>query len=133
MKENKNLLYEKETRSEVVEKIAAKWRKNSDNKEYYFPLPDNTEAFYAYVNLIINNRDNSHKPDNYTTRPKNFGPVKDFNTHRNEVGEKFIVVYNLKDYRFLEMLVNQFALIRTYFNWIEDAVEYPNSSKYEAN
>lgn len=100
-------------------------------KEYYFPLPDNENAFYAFVNLIINNRDNQHKPDNCIGRPKHFGPVKDFTPTSNEVGERFLITYNLKDHKFLEMLKDQFCLLRTYRGYIEDAVEYPDCDKYE--
>ena len=104
-----------------------------ENKEYFVPLPDNEAAFYAFVNLIINNRDNQHKPDNCLGKPKHFGPVKDFKSANNEVGERFLITYNLKDHRFLEMLKDQFTLIRTYFNRIEDFVAYPNSDIYSLN
>lgn len=98
---------------------------------YHVSLPDNLEAFYAYVNLVINNKNNSHKPEDCATRPKNFGPVINFEIVRNEVGERFLTVYNIKDCKFLEMLTDQFTLIRTYFNCIEEVVIYPNSDIYD--
>ena len=52
-----------------------KTNSSSSGKEYYFALPDNLDAFYAYINLIINNHHNKFiaEPD---ARPRNFGPVK---------------------------------------------------------
>lgn len=100
------------------------------DKLFYFALPDNENAFYAYINLIVNNKHNRYvaEPER---RPKQFGPVKNFSTTRNEVGENFLIVYSEKDYNMLSMFLHQFALLRTYWEDIEQAVEYPNATRYD--
>ena len=102
-------------------------------KEFYFPLPDNESAFYAFINLVINNRNNSNAPRNYENRPTHFGPVKKFTTTRNEVGERFLVVYDKKDYRMLEMFNDQFCTLRTYWEYIDNEVVYDYASKYDVD
>lgn len=101
----------------------------SNNKELFISLPDNESAFYAYINLIINNNHNKYvaEPD---ARPTHFGPVKKFTFTRNEVGERFVVVYERKDYDFLMRMLHQFSLLRTYWEDIEQFVEFPSATKY---
>lgn len=101
-----------------------------ENKEMFFALPDNLDAFYAYINLIINNHHNKFvdEPD---SRPKHFGPVKVFSYTRNEVGEPFLIVYCQKDYDFLSRCLHQFALLRTYWQDIESLVVYPDYTRYD--
>lgn len=96
----------------------------------FFALPDNLDAFYAYINLIINNHHNKFvdEPD---SRPKHFGPVKVFSYTRNEVGEPFLIVYCQKDYDFLSRCLHQFALLRTYWQDIESLVVYPDYTRYD--
>lgn len=103
---------------------------NTEPKDYYFALPDNVDAFYAYINLIINNHHNKFvaEPDRC---PKHFGPVKAFSHTRNEVGEGFIVVYNKKDYDFLTRCLHQFALLRTYWQDVEELVAYDYATRYD--
>lgn len=98
-------------------------------KEYFFPVPDNEEQFFAFINLVINNRQNANIPKDLTERPKKVGPVKVTYT-RNEVGELFMVTDSLKDYKFLEMINDQFCLLRTHWNMIQSLEEYPNASRY---
>lgn len=101
-----------------------------DYKECFFSLPDNVDAFFAYVNLIINNNHNKFvaEPE---ARPKHFGPVRKFSYTRNEVGEGFVVVYSQKDYDFLERIHHQFCLLRTYWQDVEQFVVYDYASKYD--
>lgn len=98
-------------------------------KEYFFPVPDNEEQFFAFINLVINNRQNTNIPKDVTERPKKVGPVKVTYT-RNEVGELFMVTSNLKDYKFLEMIGDQFCLLRTHWNMIQSLEEYSSASRY---
>lgn len=102
-------------------------------KSLYFPVCDNESAFYAFINLVINNRHNKFEGDP-TIRPHDrIGKITKFTYTRNEVGEQFIVVYSKQDYSFLEMIETQFCLLRTYWVLIEDSVYYPASSKFEYN
>lgn len=101
------------------------------DKLYYFSLPDNEEAFYAYINLVINNKHGKHI-DEPTRRPRKFGPVKSFSPTRNEVGESFLIVYSEKDYNMLQIFSHQFFLLRTYWKEIEKAIKYPSSDKCAA-
>lgn len=95
-----------------------------------FALPDNEAAFYAYINLIVNNKHNRHV-DEPGRKPKHFGPVKNFSTTRNEVGENFLIVYSEKDYNMLMMFLHQFSLLRTYWKDIEGLVAYPQATRYD--
>ena len=100
------------------------------NRTYYVDVPDNRDSFFAYVNLVINNKNNAHIPNgDIEQRPKKVGPVSISYTH-NEVGELFMEVYNLKDYTFLEMIKDQFCLLRSHWNVIQSLEKYPNSSRY---
>ena len=64
------------------------------SKEYFFSVPDNEDSFFAFINLVINNRNNAHIPNgNVEQRPKKVGPVAVTYTH-NEVGELFMVTNN---------------------------------------
>lgn len=100
------------------------------NKEYYFSIPDNEDSFFAFINLVINNRNNAHIPNgNVEQRPKKVGPAVITYT-RNEVGELFMVTNNLKDHKFLEMIGDQFHLLRSHWNMIQSLEQYPNASKY---
>lgn len=101
--------------------------------EYYVSLPDNEGAFFAFVNLVINNRDNANVPQYADTRPNDFGPVKNVNSVTNEVGEHFLIAHSLKDKKFLEMLVDQFTLLRTHWGTITNFVKYPNSDIYKVD
>lgn len=95
---------------------------------YYIALPDNDEMFFSYVNLVINNKrkNNIEYPN---TRPNKIGWVKVSYT-RNEVNEPFITVSNNKEKVFVEMIINQFLLLRTYWNDIIRTFEvYPSSDK----
>lgn len=85
-------------------------------KEYYVPLPDNEYQFYAFVNLVINNKNNAHITE-ATIRPKRIGWVH-VTYARNEVNEPFIVVNNLKEKCFVEMILNQFELLKKYWDTI---------------
>lgn len=98
-------------------------------KEYFFPVPDNKDSFFAFINLVINNRQNSNIPKDITERPKRVGPIKVVYT-RNEVNELFMITDNLKDHKFLEMIGDQFCLLRTHWNMIQSLEECPNASKY---
>ena len=99
-------------------------------KEYYFPVPDNKDSFFAFINLVINNRNNAHIPNgNVEQRPKKVGPVNVTYTH-NEVGELFMVTDNLKDYKFLEMIGDQFCLLRSHWNMIQSFEQYSYASRY---
>lgn len=101
-----------------------------DYKECFFPLPDNVDAFYAYINLIINNNHNKYVEEP-AARPTHFGPVRRFSFTRNEVGEGFVIVYNQKDYDFLERVQHQFCLLRTYWEDIQELVEFDYATKYD--
>lgn len=101
-----------------------------ERKEMFFSLPDNVDAFYAYINLVVNNHHNK-VVDDPTATPKRFGPVREFSRTRNEMGEGFIIVYSEKDYNMLMMFLHQFALLRTYWQDIENLVTYPNETKYD--
>lgn len=104
-------------------------KKEVNSKEYFFPVPDNEDSFFAFINLVINNRDNAHIPENVEQRPNKVGPVKVTYTH-NEVGELFMVTSNFKDYKFLEMIKDQFCLLRSHWNMIKSLEQFPNASKY---
>jgi len=99
--------------------------------KFFTPMPDNERAFFSFINLVINNRKNDNLPADYTSRPKHFGPVKQFDWTRNEVGELWVVTYNPKDNRMIEMFYDQFCLLRTYWETIEEEVEYLQCSKYD--
>lgn len=99
-------------------------------KEYYFSVPDNQDSFFAFINLVINNKNNAHIPNGIVEqRPKKVGPVKITYTH-NEVGELFMVTNNLKDHKFLEMIYDQFCLLRSHWNMIQSFEKFPYTSKY---
>lgn len=98
------------------------------NKEYFFSVPDNKDSFFAYVNLVVNNRNNAHIP-NVEQRPRKVGPVNVTYTH-NEVGELFMVTNNLKDHKFLEMIGDQFCLLRSHWNMIQSLERYPSADRY---
>lgn len=101
-------------------------------KQFYVSLPDNEGAFYAFVNLVINNRsgwDTYRKLDDITQRPSKIGPVAVTYT-RNEVNEPFAVVDSRKDQAFLEMITNQFSNALTFMDAIKDEVAYPSSDKF---
>lgn len=98
-------------------------------KEYYFAVPDNEDSFFAYINLVINNKNNAHIQENIEQRPKKVGPVVVAYTH-NEVGELFMVTNNLKDHKFLEMIGDQFCLLRTHWKSIMALEQYPHASRY---
>ena len=100
-------------------------------KEYYFSVPDNQDSFFAFINLVINNKNNAHIPNgNVEQRPKRVGPVVVTYTI-NEVGELFMVTNNLKDHKFLDMIGDQFCLLRSHWNMIQSLEQYPNTSKYQ--
>lgn len=87
------------------------------NRQYFIPLPDEVDQFYAFVNLVINNKNNVYVIGEATTRPKKIGWVNVYYT-RNEVNEPFVVVNNLKEKCFVEMILNQFYLIREHWETI---------------
>jgi hypothetical protein len=95
----------------------------------YVPVPDNADAFYAYVNLVINNKNNAHIPEHLNGCPKKIGPVK-VHIIYNEVHEPFLEVENNKEKVFLEMIVDQFCLLRSHWNMINSLVSYENSDRY---
>ena len=100
------------------------------NKEYYIAVPDNRDSFCAFVNLVINNKNNAHIPNGFVERlPSKIGPYKVSYTH-NEVNELFIEVSELKAKVFVEMIVDQFTLLRTHWDTIQSLEDYPNSDKY---
>ena len=101
----------------------------SKKKEYYVAIPDNEHQFYAYVNMVINNRGNAHLPQQLDQVPKRIGPVP-VTRVTNEVGEHFFQVANNKDYCFVEMVKDQFCLLRSHWNMISTFEENPNASKY---
>lgn len=95
----------------------------------YVPVPDNDDAFFAFVNLVINNKNNAHIPEHLNSCPKKIGPVKVHITY-NEVYEAFFEVENNKEKVFLQMIVDQFCLLRSHWNMIQTFVDYENSDKY---
>lgn len=95
----------------------------------YVPLPDNCDAFYAYVNLVINNKNNAHIPEHLNGCPKKIGPVK-VHIIYNEVHEPFLEVENNKEKVFLEMIIDQFYLLRRHWGMISSFVYYENSDRY---
>ena len=100
------------------------------NKTYYIPIPDNRDSFCAFVNLVINNKNNAHIPNGFVERlPSKIGPYKVSYTH-NEVNKVLIEVNELKAKVFVEMIVDQFTLLRTHWNMIQSLEEYPNASRY---
>lgn len=125
----------KEEKTAIVNNIAAKWNKKKldsarEDKEYFVPLPDNLNQFYAYINLVINNKENRYgQRTSVREAPLHYGPVK-AHYKINEVNERFLVVNKLKDKKFLEMLIDQFTLLRTYWRAISSHEEYANSDRY---
>lgn len=101
----------------------------SGNKEYFVAIPDNERQFYAYVNMVVNNRGNAHLPQRLDQVPKKVGPVPVTLT-TNEVGEPYFIVASNKDYCFVEMVKDQFCLLRSHWNMISTFEQYPNASKY---
>ena len=95
----------------------------------YISLPDNRDAFYAFVNLVINNKNNAHIPEHLNDCPKKIGPVKVRITY-NEVHEAFFEVENNKEKVFLQMIINQFCLLRSHWNMIQTFMRYENSDRY---
>lgn len=95
----------------------------------FVPVPDNDTAFYAFVNLVINNRNNQNKPTDVTRRPKKIGPA-DVTYTINECGEVWIDVYTEREKRIVENIIDQFCLIRTHWETIAEEIEYPTSDKY---
>lgn len=95
----------------------------------YVPLPDNCDAFYAYVNLVINNKNNAHIPEHLNGCPKKIGPVK-VHIIYNEVHEPFLEVENNKEKVFIEMIIDQFYLLRRHWGMISSFVYYENSDRY---
>ena len=93
---------------------------------YYIPLPDNNEMFFSYVNLVINNK-RKNNVEHPNTRPNKIGWVKVSYT-RNKVNEPFVVVSNNKEKVFVEMIINQFLLLRSYWNIIRTFEVYPSSN-----
>lgn len=98
-------------------------------KEYFVSIPDNERQFYAYVNMVVNNRNNAHLPQRLDQVPKKIGPVQ-VTRVTNEVGEHLFQVATNKDCCFVEMVKDQFALLRSHWNMISTFEEYPNASKY---
>lgn len=98
-------------------------------KEYFVAIPDNERQFYAYINMVINNRGNAHLPQRLDQVPKRVGPVA-VTRVTNEVGEPYFIVNSNKDYCFVEMVKDQFCLLRSHWNMISTFEEYPNASKY---
>lgn len=98
-------------------------------KEYFVSIPDNERQFYAYVNMVVNNRDNAHLPQVLDQVPKKIGPVH-VTRVTNEVGEHLFQVANNKEKCFVEMVKDQFCLLRSHWNMIQTFEEYPNASKY---
>lgn len=95
---------------------------------YYISLPDNSEMFFSYVNLVINNK-RKNVIEHPNTHPSKIGWVKVTYT-RNEVNEPFIIVSSNKEKVFVEMIINQFLLLRTYWNVILAFEAYPSSDRY---
>ena len=96
---------------------------------YFVSIPDNENQFYAYVNLIINNRGNANIPKVLDARPKKIGWVNVTYT-RNEVGEPFIECQNNKEKVFVEMIIDQFCLLRSHWNMIQTFEQYEHASRY---
>lgn len=100
------------------------------NKTYYIPVPDNRDSFCAFVNLVINNKNNAHIPNGFIERlPSKIGPYKVYYVH-NEVNEILIEVSELKAKVFIEMIIDQFCLLRSHWNFIESLVKYESSDRY---
>lgn len=95
----------------------------------YISLPDNLNAFYAFINLIINNKHNAHIPEHLNSCPKRIGPVK-VHIVRNEVNEPFFEVSNNKEKVFVEMIIDQFNLLRSHWNIINSYIKFENSDRY---
>lgn len=96
---------------------------------YFIPIPDNEQMFYAYINMVINNRNNAHLPKILNARPKKIGWVNVTYT-RNEVGESFIECQNNKEKVFIEMIIDQFCLLRSHWNMIQTFEQYEHASRY---
>ena len=96
---------------------------------YYVSIPDNELQFYAYINLVINNKHNANIPKVLDSRPKKIGWVNVTYT-RNEVGEPFIECKNNKEKVFIEMIIDQFYLLRSHWNVIKTFEQCENSSRY---
>lgn len=101
----------------------------SKRKEYFVPIPDNERQFYAYVNMVVNNRGNAHLPQRLDQIPRKIGPVP-VTRIIGDAGEPYFQVANNKDYCFVEMVKDQFCLLRSHWNMIQTFEEYPNASKY---
>lgn len=95
---------------------------------YYISLPDNREMFFSFVNLVINNK-RKNDIEHPNARPNKIGWVKVSYT-RNEVNEPFVTVSNNKEKVFVEMIINQFLLLRKYWNIIRTFEVSPSSDKY---
>ena len=95
----------------------------------YVSIPDNCDAFYAFVNLVINNKNNAHIPEHLNGCPKKIGPVK-VHIIYNEVHEPFFEVENNKEKVFIEMIIDQFYLLRRHWGMINSFVYYENSDRY---
>lgn len=98
-------------------------------RHYYISIPDNEDSFFAYINLVINNKNNAHIPEYIEQRPKKIGPVY-VEYVRGEMNEPFMRVENNKDATFLEMIKDQFCLLRSHWNMIQSLERYPNASRY---
>lgn len=98
-------------------------------KRYYIPIPDNDTAFYTFVNLVINNKHNAHIPKEVTARPSKIGWVN-ASYVKNEVNERFIVVGELKEKVFVEMIIDQFCLLHSHYNLIRSLMTSENSDRY---
>lgn len=98
-------------------------------KKYYSSIPDNEYMFYAYINMVVNNRQNARLPKRLDEVPTHIGPVK----VRRIIGdaqEPYFEVDNNKDYCFIEMIKDQFHLLRSHWNMIQSFEQYPNASRY---
>ena len=73
---------------------------------YFVQIPDEQEAFFAFVNNVINYRD--HK-EGYV------GPYQ-VSTQQNKEGDSFFVTENRKEKRFLQMIVDQFYALAENIN-----------------
>lgn len=94
----------------------------------HIALPDNEQQFFVFINMVINNRNGEVKFSG--RRPTHVGPHS-VTYERNEVGENFMVVDGYKGQQFIEMILDQFYNLRTYWNDIQEAEEYSKASKYQ--
>ena len=87
---------------------------------YFVPVPDERDQFFAFVNVVINNKFQKKIDLNKCpVRPNKIGWVHVSYTY-NEVNELFIEVDNLKEKCFVEMLISQFRLIKENWKLIEN-------------